>query len=254
MTTASQRKTTSPSGLSARSPLRAPSRARRRARGVAPRLDENAHAGRVVEDRDIEPDRLPGQHLDHEARGARTAARGAADLVMVGLIAQHAAETVLRDRQSHELQGRERARRADRLDIGGVLVHRAAGAERLGQSAKVVARPALLAVCRVCLSEPEQADVPPKALWVATTTSTSRRFSSTAARSPAAPLPSTSASHRWTGSEKPRDAHDLFRRPSPSRAAASRRRSGRRGSSWGIDRALKVWFLKFGIDEAVEER
>ena len=60
-----------------------------------------------------------------------------------------------------------------------------------------------LAVCSVCLSDPEQADVPPKALWVAIATSTSRRFSSTAARSPAAPLPRTRAPQRRTGSLKP---------------------------------------------------
>ena len=43
-------------------------------------------------------------------------------------------------------------------------------------------RSAPLAVCRVCLSDPEQADVPPNALWVAIVTSTPRRFNSTAAR------------------------------------------------------------------------
>ena len=59
------------------------------------------------------------------------------------------------------------------------------------------------AVCSVCLSDPEQADVPPNALWVAIATSTSRRFNSTAARSPAAPLPRTSALQRRTGSLKP---------------------------------------------------
>jgi hypothetical protein len=66
--------------------------------------------------------------------------------------------------------------------------------------------PAPFAVWSVCLSEPEQADVPPKALWVATTTSASRRFNSTAARKPAAPLPRTKAAHRCTAMAKPRAA------------------------------------------------
>lgn len=52
-------------------------------------------------------------------------------------------------------------------------------------------RPAALAVCSVCLSEPEQAEVPPQALWLRISASTPRRRSSTAARSPAAPLPTT---------------------------------------------------------------
>ena len=44
-------------------------------------------------------------------------------------------------------------------------------------------------VCKVCLSDPEQADVPPQALWEMIVTSLPRRLSSTAARRPAAPLP-----------------------------------------------------------------
>ena len=59
----------------------------------------------MIDDRHIEPDGFSRQRLHHEARGARAAARCAAYLVMVGLIAQHAAQAILRDRQSHELQG-----------------------------------------------------------------------------------------------------------------------------------------------------
>ena len=60
---------------------------------------------------------------------------------MVGLVAQHAAKAILRDRQPHELQGRQRARRSHRLDVGRVLVHRAARAERVGHRPEVVAAP-----------------------------------------------------------------------------------------------------------------
>ena len=58
---------------------------------------------------------------------------------MIGLVAQNAAEPILRKRQTHKLEGSERACGADRLHIGGVLVHRPSGAERVGQSPKVVA-------------------------------------------------------------------------------------------------------------------
>ena len=138
MTTTSLRNTTSPKGLSsarrfgdiATTPTQ---------RALLARLDQEADAGRVVEDRHVQPDRFFRQHLHHEARRTRAAARRAADLVVVGLIAQHAPEPILRDRQSHELQGRKRARRPHRFDIGRVLVHRAARAERLGHGSVIVA-------------------------------------------------------------------------------------------------------------------
>ena len=93
----------------------------------------------MIEDRNLEPYRFLREGLDHQARRARTAARRAAHFVVIRLVAQHAAEPVLRYRQSHELQGRERARRTDGLDIGRVLVHRPAGAESVRHGAKVVA-------------------------------------------------------------------------------------------------------------------
>ncbi len=105
--------------------------------------DENAHADRAVDHGNGEPRRLLGERLDHQPRGSRPAAGGAARLVMVGLVAQRGAEAVLGDRQSHELQRGERPQRPDRLDIGGVLVHRAAGAERGGERVKIVAAAAV---------------------------------------------------------------------------------------------------------------
>jgi hypothetical protein len=53
------------------------------------------------------------------------------------------------------------------------------------------------------LSDPEQADVPPHALWLMIVTSTPLRFISTAARRPAAPLPTTTQPLTWTGTVKP---------------------------------------------------
>ncbi len=97
------------------------------------------HADCAVDHGDAEARRFLGERLDHQARGARPATGGAARLVVVGLVAQRGAEAVVRDRQSHELQRGERAQRADRLDIGGVLVHRAAGAERRGERVEIVA-------------------------------------------------------------------------------------------------------------------
>ena len=97
----------------------------------APRLGQDLHGRRVVEDRDAEADRLLGQHLHHQPRGARAAAGGAADLVVVGLVAQRAAERGPAAAAGRDTAARPCAReRADRLDVGGVLVHRAAGADR----------------------------------------------------------------------------------------------------------------------------
>ena len=67
------------------------------------RRDEKPDAGRVIENRDVEPDRLAGQHLHHQARGSGPATRRASDLVMVRLIAQNAAKSVLGYWQPHEL-------------------------------------------------------------------------------------------------------------------------------------------------------
>ena len=86
-----------------------------------------------------------------------------------------------------------------------------AGAERVRHGAEVVASSAPLAVCSVCLSDPEQADVPPNALWVAIATSTSRRFSSTAARKSRSAAAEDQRSQRRTGSVKP-SGHELLRR------------------------------------------
>ena len=58
---------------------------------------------------------------------------------MVGLVAQRPAERVLRQRQAEILQRGHRPRRADRLDIGGVLVHRPAGPDRARHRLEVVA-------------------------------------------------------------------------------------------------------------------
>ena len=93
----------------------------------------------MVEDRHVEPQRFARQRLHHQSRGARAATRRAADLVVIGLIAQHAAESVERQRQAQELQRRQRARRTYRLDIGGAGVHRAAGGDGCGEGAEIVA-------------------------------------------------------------------------------------------------------------------
>jgi hypothetical protein len=69
------------------------------------RSHQKPNARRVIENRDVQADRFPGQHLDHETGGSGSAAGGAAYLVVIGLIAEHAAEPILRDRQTHELQG-----------------------------------------------------------------------------------------------------------------------------------------------------
>ena len=95
----------------------------------------------MVEDRDVEADRFPRQRLNHQTRGARSATRRPADLIVVRLVAQHAAEAILRDRQTHELQGSERARRTHRLHVSRVLVHGAPGAESVGHRPKIVAPP-----------------------------------------------------------------------------------------------------------------
>ena len=97
--------------------------------------------GHMIEDRHAQPDRLFRQRLHHEPRRTRATARRTPDLVMVGLIAQRAPEAVLRDRQPHELQGRQRAERTHRFDIGRVLVHRAACAKRVGHRREVIAPP-----------------------------------------------------------------------------------------------------------------
>ena len=55
------------------------------------RRDEKSDTRCVVENRDLEPDRLAGQDLNHETRSSRTATRRPADLVMIGLVAQNAA-------------------------------------------------------------------------------------------------------------------------------------------------------------------
>ena len=67
--------------------------------------DQKPNAGGMIEDWNIQADCFPGQHLDHEARRAGPAAGGAADFVVIGLIPEHAAELILRNRQTHELQG-----------------------------------------------------------------------------------------------------------------------------------------------------
>ena len=81
--------------------------------------------------------------------------------------------------------------------------------------------------------------MPPQALWLTTTTSPPRRCSSTAARSPAAPLPTTTQPWRWTGSAKPADVDRLRARPAPAAGAACRRRSGHRGCSAGHRRSWR---------------
>ncbi len=102
-------------------------------------LLQYAHAGGAGQERDIEPDGLLAQYLDHQPRGARPAAGGAAHLVVVGLVAQHRAEAVLRQGQAQVLQSREGRDRADRLDVGGVGVHGAAGADVGGELDEIIA-------------------------------------------------------------------------------------------------------------------
>ena len=58
---------------------------------------------------------------------------------MIGLVAQNRAEPVLGQGEAQELQRGEGARRSDRLDIGDVLVHRAARAKRIRQRVEIVA-------------------------------------------------------------------------------------------------------------------
>ena len=203
----------------------------------------------MIEDRHVQPDRLFRQRLHHEARRAGATARRAPDLVMVGLIAQHASEAVLRDRQPHELQGRQRARAIPPLRCRPCpRPSRRPRRARRPSPLKSSPRPAPLAVWSVCLSEPEQADVPPKALWVTTTTSSSRRFISTAARNPAAPLPRTSASPRWRGIEKPRATTVSFADLSVARRGISMSVRASR-MPWGIV-ALKGRGPEMGIDGA----
>ena len=55
--------------------------------------------------------------------------------------------------------------------------------------------------------------MPPQALWLTIATSPPRRLSSTAARRPAAPLPTTTQPWRWTGSRIAADVDRLRRRP-----------------------------------------
>ena len=81
------------------------------------------NAGRIVEDRNLKPDLFLREGPHHQARGARTATRRPADLIVIRLIPQHTAQPVLGYRQSHELQRREGSRRTHGLDIGRVLVH-----------------------------------------------------------------------------------------------------------------------------------
>ena len=80
-------------------------------------------------------------------------------------------------------------------------------------------------------------------------TSTPRRLSSTAARSPAAPLPRTTASHRCTGREKPRAATNSFGGLSiASRGmATSVSRSSISCGTVVLKRVIRV-----GIDEAIK--
>ena len=80
---------------------------------------------------------------------------------MVGLAAQRATERSLRQRQTKVPQGRHRPDQACRLDIGGVRVHRTAVPDRASHILKVIPRSEVLAVCSVCLSDPEQAEVAP---------------------------------------------------------------------------------------------
>ena len=167
------------------------------ARGPVPGRDEKPDAGRVVEDRNVEADRLAGQDLHHQPGGARPAARGAADFVVVGLIAQNAAKPVLRQRQAQELQRSERAGRADGLDIGGVLVHGAARAERIGQRPEVVAAAGGVGgVERLLVGAGAGRRAAERALACDRRRRRRGASASTAARKPAAPLPSTSASAR----------------------------------------------------------
>ena len=83
--------------------------------------------------------RLLGQHFHHQPRGAWSAARRAARLVVIGLVSQRGAVAVERDRQAHELQRGESGQGADRLDIGGVLIHRAARAQGFGKRVEIIA-------------------------------------------------------------------------------------------------------------------
>ena len=104
MTTVSERNTAKPNGLSGVRLFGAISQ-----RAYCSRLRFGSHqkpnACRVIENRDVQADSFPGQHLDHETRGPGTTAGRAAYLVVIGLIAEHAAEPILRNRQTHELQG-----------------------------------------------------------------------------------------------------------------------------------------------------
>ena len=104
-----------------------------------PGVREDADGGRVIVERYGEAESLLGQNLDHKSRRAWAAARGAPDLVVVGLVTKGAAERVLRQRQAKVLQGGHCAGGARGLDIGRVLVHSAAGADGAGHCQKVVA-------------------------------------------------------------------------------------------------------------------
>ena len=108
---------------------------------LSARGDEETDGRCVVEYRDVEADRLPRQNLNHQPRRAGPAARRASDLVVIGLVAQSAAEPVLRQGSPMNCSDASARARADRLDIGGVLVHRAAGAERVRQGVEIVAAP-----------------------------------------------------------------------------------------------------------------
>ena len=90
-------------GLPGRRPGRTARTPRPRRDGPS-HLGQDLHNGGVVEERDVEADLLLGQHLHHQPRGSRPAARGPSDLVVVGPVAQRAAERVLGQRQAEILQ------------------------------------------------------------------------------------------------------------------------------------------------------
>ncbi|MNT37667.1 hypothetical protein D3C72_1738140 [compost metagenome] len=95
--------------------------------------------GGMIVKRDIQTDRFIRKHLDHQPRCPRTATGRAADFVVVGLISQRPTQRVLRQGQSEELQRGHHARGADRLDIGGILIHGAAAADGARHCLEVVA-------------------------------------------------------------------------------------------------------------------
>jgi len=73
------------------------------------------------------------------ARGAWSAVGGAAELVMIGLVAEYGTVGIFRQRQTEKLEPGERVDLSDRFDVGDVSFHRAAGTERQRHLREIIA-------------------------------------------------------------------------------------------------------------------